>query len=81
MVQYTGGSPSFKLLLLQDAFKVLHPLLQVTHVSWQVTVEKAHRVAEHRHPRADTTFIPLRVRKKGQAEDTVMDPLCIVPLK
>ena len=71
MVQYTSCSASFKLLLLQDAFKVLHPLLQVPHVSWQVTVEKAHRVAKHCHPRTDTPFIPLRVRKKGQREDIV----------
>lgn len=71
MVQYTGGSPSFKLLLLQDAFKVLHPLLQVPHVSWQVTVEKAHRVAKNCHPRADAPFIPLRVRKQGQRENAV----------
>lgn len=66
MVQDTSGSPAFKLLLLQDAFKVLHPLLQVPHVSWQVTVEKADRVAKHCHPRADTPFIPLRVRRKGK---------------
>lgn len=59
MVQYTSGSPSFKLLLLQDTFKVLHPLLQVPHVSWQVTVEEAHRVAKHCHPRADAAFVPL----------------------
>lgn len=71
MVQYTRGGSSIKLLLLQDAFKVLHPLLQVPHVSWQVTVEKAHRVAEHCHPRTDTSFIPLKSEKKGQREDTV----------
>lgn len=66
MVQYTSGSPSFKLLLLEDAFKVLHPLLQVPHVSWQVTVEEAHWVAKHRHPRAHSPFIPLRTTKKGK---------------
>lgn len=71
VVQYTRGGPSVKLLLLQDAFKILHPLLQVPHVSWQVAVEKAHRVAEHRHPRADAPFIPLESEKKGQREDTV----------
>lgn len=64
MVQHTGGRPSIKLLLLQDAFKVFHPLLQVPHVSWQVTVEKAHRVAKHRHPRTDASFISLGVIKK-----------------
>lgn len=66
MVQHTSGSASFKLLLLQDAFKVLHPLFQVPHVSWQVTVEKAHWVAKHCHPRADAPFIPLRIIKKGK---------------
>lgn len=69
VVQHTGGRPSVELLLLQDAFKVLHPLLQVPHVSRQVTVEKAHRVAKHCHPRADAPFISLRVRKKEQGED------------
>ena len=62
MVQYTSGIAALKLLLLQDALKVLHPLLQVPHVSRQVTVEEAQRVSEHRHPRADTPFIPLRAR-------------------
>ena len=66
MVQYTSGRPSFELLLLKDAFKVLHPLLQVSHVSGQVTVEKAHRVAKHCHPCTNTTFIPLRVAGKGK---------------
>lgn len=64
MVQHPRGSASFKLLLLQDAFKVLHALLQVPHVSGQVTVKEAHRVAEHRHPRTDAPFIPLRGREK-----------------
>lgn len=59
MVQYPGGAASVKLLLLQDAFKILHPLLQVPHVSRQVTVEEAHRVAKHCHPRAHAPFIPL----------------------
>ena len=71
MVQHTGGRPSVKLLLLLDAFKVLHPLLQVPHVSRQVTVEEAQRVAEHRHPRADAPFISLKSEKeKGRGEDT-----------
>lgn len=82
MVEYTSGCSSFKLLLLQDAFKILHPLLQVSHVSWQVTVEKAHWVAKHCHPRADTPFIPLGVREKGKERaQWETDPLCIVSLK
>lgn len=60
MIQHAGGRSSLKLLLLKDAFKVLHPLLQVPHVSRQVTVEKAHRVTERRHSGADATFIPLK---------------------
>lgn len=71
MVQHSGGSASFKLLLLQDAFKVLHALLQVPHVSRQVTVEKADGVTEHGHPRTDASFIPLRVEWRGQRQDTV----------
>lgn len=66
MVQYTCSIPSFKLLLLEDAFKVLHPLLQVPHVSRQVTVEKAHWVAKDCHPRTNTAFIPLKVTGKGK---------------
>lgn len=66
MVQHAGGRPSVKLLLLQDAFKVLHPLLQVPHVSWQVTVEEAYRVAKHRHPGADASFISLGMIKKKE---------------
>lgn len=66
MVQHASGSPSLKLLLLQDAFKILHALLQVPHVSWQVTVEKAHRVSKHCHPCTDTPFIPLGVSGKGK---------------
>lgn len=66
MVQYASGGSSFKLLLLEDALKVLHSLLQVPHVSWQVTVEKTHRMAKHCHPHADTPFIPLTVSGKGK---------------
>lgn len=64
MVQHSSGSAPFKLLLLQDAFKVLHPLFQVPHVSGQVTVEKAHWVAKHCHPGTDAAFVPLRMREK-----------------
>lgn len=60
MIQHPGGGPSFELLLLQDALKVLHPLLQVPHVSGQVTVEEAHGVSENGHPCANATFVPLQ---------------------
>lgn len=64
MVQHTGRSPSVKLLLLQDALKILHSLLQVPHVSWKVTVQKAHRVAKHCHSCTDASFIALVVTTK-----------------
>ena len=75
MVQNTSGIPPFKLLLLKDAFKVLHPLLQVPHVSRQMTVEKAHWVAEDCHPRTDAAFIPLKVTGKDKQHS---DKLCRV---
>lgn len=65
VVQHAGRSSSIKLLLLQNALKVLHPLLQVPHVSGKVAVQKAHRVAEHRHSGTDPAFIALVVTRKG----------------
>lgn len=65
VVQHTRGGRAIKLLLLQDALKVLHALLQVPHVSRQVTVQETHRVAEHRHPRTYTPFITLGAGKRA----------------
>lgn len=59
VVKNPGGSLALKLLLLQDAFKVLHALLWVLHVSRQVAVEEADGVTEHWHAGAHATFIPL----------------------
>lgn len=59
VVQDPGGGPAFKLLLLQDALEVLHPLLQVPHVGRQVAVQEAERVSENRHPGTDASFVPL----------------------
>lgn len=36
-------------------------------MSWQVTVEEAHGVAEHGHPCTDAAFIPLKMTGKGEA--------------
>lgn len=47
MVKNTSGSLTLKLLLLQDALEVLHPLIGVFHVSRQVAVEKANAVTKH----------------------------------
>lgn len=68
MVQHTARSASIKLLLLQDALKIFHPLLQVPHVSWKVTVQKAHRVAEHCHSCTDASFIALLVTPNREVD-------------
>lgn len=59
VVENTSGRLALKLLLLQDALKVLHALPRVFHVSRQVAVEEADGVSERRHAGANTTFIPL----------------------
>lgn len=64
VVQHAGGCAPVELLLLQDALKVLHSLLKVPHVSWQVAVEEADGVAEHSHPGTDASFISLKSEKK-----------------
>lgn len=64
VVQHAGGCAPIELLLLQDALKILHSLLQVPHMSWQVAVEKADRVAEYGHPGTDAPFISLRSEEK-----------------
>lgn len=60
VIQHTHSRAALELLLLQDAFKILHPLLQITHVSRQVAVEEAHRVSENHHACTYAPFIPLR---------------------
>ena len=67
VVQYAGGGAALKLLLLQNALKVLHALVQVPHVSWQVAVEETDGVTKHGHPGADTTFITLGIQREGGA--------------
>lgn len=59
VVQNPSGSLTLKLLLLQDALKILHALVRVFHVSRQVAVEEADGVAEHGHPCTHATFIAL----------------------
>ena len=66
VVQDPRGCLGLKLLLLQDTLKVLHTLLQVPHMGWQVTVEEAHWVAEHCHPRTDTPLISLWMGGESQ---------------
>ena len=63
MVKNPSGSLALKLLLLQDALKVLHALLRVFHVSRQVAVEEADGVTKHRHAGTHSTFIPLQHRQ------------------
>lgn len=60
------GCLALKLLLLQDALKVLHALIGVFHVSRQVAVEEADAVTEHRHAGANATFIPLQRRRTAR---------------
>lgn len=59
VVKNPSGNLALKLLLLQDALKVLHALIGVFHMSRQVAVEEADGVTEHRHAGAYPTFIPL----------------------
>lgn len=59
VVKNPRGGLTLKLLLLQDALKILHALLGVFHVSRQVTVEEADGVAKHRHAGTHAPFIPL----------------------
>ena len=47
VVKNPSGSLALKLLLLQDALKVLHALVRVFHVSRQVAVEEADAVTKH----------------------------------
>ena len=65
MVQHAGGSAALKLLLLQNALKVLHALVQIPHVSWQVAVEETDGVTKHGHPGADAAFITLGIQRGG----------------
>lgn len=69
MVKNPSGGLALKLLLLQDALKVLHTLFRVFHVSWQVAVQEADGVAKHWHAGAHTTFVSL---KQAQAEKWVI---------
>ena len=64
MVQHPRGGAALELLLLQDALKVLHALLQVPHVRGQMAVEEADRVAKHHHPRTHSPLIALGVEGK-----------------
>lgn len=68
MVEHPCGSLAFKLLLLQDALKVLHALLRVLHVGRQVAVQETDGVTEHRHARTHTPFITLQQEWRKERE-------------
>lgn len=68
MVKNPRSSLTLELLLLQDALKVLHALIWVFHVSWQVAVKEADGVAEHGHSGTYATFISLGHRQQREGK-------------